>query len=123
MSLAAVRARPIVRTLVLGLAALTLSACETFRHKAPQPSAPIVQPPPAAPGAPRIYPPPPAPLPPPPKASCVPKTLAHPPKYPDTDAALREAGGAADRYQLLAAGRLLRMQRLNELEKVIDGCR
>jgi hypothetical protein len=53
----------------------------------------------------------------------VPKTLPHPPKYPDTDVALREAGGAADRYQLLAAGRLLRIQRLNELEKTIDGCR
>jgi hypothetical protein len=53
----------------------------------------------------------------------VPKALAHAPKYPDTDAALKDAGGAADRYQLMAAGRLLRMRRLAELEKTVDACR
>jgi hypothetical protein len=53
----------------------------------------------------------------------VPRTLARPPKYPDTDQALREAGGAADRYQLMAAGRLLRIQRLAELERILEGCR
>jgi hypothetical protein len=58
-----------------------------------------------------------------PARSCVPKALPRAPKYPDTDAALRDAGGAADRYQLLAAGRILRTQRLAELEKAIDGCR
>jgi hypothetical protein len=57
------------------------------------------------------------------KSNCVPKTLPHAPKYPDTDAALLESGGAADRYQLMAAGRLLRMRRLAELEKAIDACR
>ena len=55
--------------------------------------------------------------------ACVPKTLPSPPRYPDTDAALRAAGGAADRYQLLAAGRILRQQRLDELERVVSGCR
>jgi hypothetical protein len=57
------------------------------------------------------------------RASCVPRGLAPPPRYPDTDAALRAAGGAADRYQILAAGRLLRMQRLAELERAVEACR
>jgi hypothetical protein len=55
--------------------------------------------------------------------ACVPKTLPKAPKYPDTDTALRDAGGAADRYQLMAAGRILRERRLTELEKVVEGCR
>ena len=113
-----VRTSPVQRSLVLGLAALTLCACSTFRAKAPPPApaAPLASPPPAAAPA----PPPPAVA---PRASCVPRNLARPPKYPDTDAALREAGGAADRYQLMAAGRLLRMQRLAELERILEGCR
>jgi hypothetical protein len=53
----------------------------------------------------------------------VPKGLPAPPRYPDTDAALRRAPGAADRYQLLAAGRILRNQRLEQLEAVVAGCR
>jgi len=53
----------------------------------------------------------------------VPKTLAPPPRYPDSDSALRAAPGAADRYQLLAAGRILRQDRLEDLERVIAGCR
>jgi hypothetical protein len=57
------------------------------------------------------------------RASCLPRGLAPPPRYPDTDAALRAAGGAADRYQILAAGRLLRMQRLAELERAVEACR
>jgi hypothetical protein len=57
------------------------------------------------------------------KQDCVPKGFPRAPKYPDTDAALREAGGAADRYQMLAAGRILRERRLAELEKVVEGCR
>jgi hypothetical protein len=57
------------------------------------------------------------------KEACVPKAFPHAPKYPDNDAALRDAGGAADRYQLMAAGRLLRDRRLAELEKAVDGCR
>jgi hypothetical protein len=57
------------------------------------------------------------------REACVPKSFARAPKYPDSDAALRDAGGAADRYQLLAAGRLLRLQRLADLEKIVEGCR
>jgi hypothetical protein len=72
------------------------------------------------------------PAPPPPKVvrvyvpkpvKCVPEDLGPAPAYPDSDAALREAGGAADRYQLLAAGRILREQRLARLEEVIRRCR
>jgi hypothetical protein len=58
-----------------------------------------------------------------PARSCVPKSFPRAPKYPDTDATLRDAGGAADRYQLMAAGRLLRERRLADLEKLVDGCR
>ena len=59
-----------------------------------------------------------------PKAvKCVPDDLGAPPAYPDTDTALRGAGGAADRYQLLAAGRILREQRLQKLEDVVRRCR
>jgi hypothetical protein len=54
---------------------------------------------------------------------CVPEELGPPPTYPDSDTALREAGGAADRYQLLAAGRILRQQRLQKLEDVVRRCR
>jgi hypothetical protein len=54
---------------------------------------------------------------------CVPKGLAGPPAYPDTADALKAAPAAADRYQLLAAGRLLRAQRLAEIEPVIAACR
>lgn len=54
---------------------------------------------------------------------CVPDELGPPPAYPDSDSALRDAGGAADRYQLLAAGRLLREQRLQKLEEVVRRCR
>jgi hypothetical protein len=57
------------------------------------------------------------------KEACVPKSFPRAPRYPDSDAALREAGGAADRYQLMAAGRLLRDRRLAELEKMVDACR
>ncbi|MGZ5956651.1 MAG: hypothetical protein ACXWKT_20510 [Caulobacteraceae bacterium] len=110
------------RALALGLVALALSACATLKGRAPPPKP---APPPAAP---LITPPPPPPPPPvaaapPQRASCVPRNLPKAPKYPDSDAELREAGGAADRYQLMAAGRLLRIQRLAELERIIEGCR
>lgn len=54
---------------------------------------------------------------------CVPAALGPAPAYPDTAAALRAAPDAADRYRLMAAGRLLRDQRLAELEPVVKGCR
>jgi hypothetical protein len=53
----------------------------------------------------------------------VPQDLGPPPAYPDSEAALRDAGGAADRYQLLAAGRILRAERLAKLEEVVRRCR
>jgi len=55
--------------------------------------------------------------------SCVPAGLAAAPTYPDEDAAVRAASGPADRYRLLAAGRILRKQRLAELEPVVAACR
>jgi len=103
---------------------LALSACASLKPKEPPhiaiPPPPVAAPPPEAPPPPA---PKPAPPPPPAKASCVPKAFPRAPKYPDTDAALRDAGGAADRYQLMAAGRLLREKRLADLEKTIDACR
>lgn len=102
--------------------ALVLGACQSLKTKTGPKTE--VAPPPAAAPAPR-----PAPTPPTvvtitvPAKSCVPKTLPRAPKYPDTDAALRDAGGAADRYQLMAAGRILRDRRLADLEKVVEGCR
>lgn len=106
----------------VALAGLALAACASLKPK-PPPAAPApIAVAPATPGptVAVIRPPPPAVV---VKGSCVPKTFPHAPKYPDSDSALLEAGGAADRYQLMAAGRLLRMRRLAELEKAIDACR
>jgi hypothetical protein len=106
----------------LAACALALGACQTLKPAPPPHLAvpPVAKaPPPAAP----ITPPPQVVTVTAPARSCVPKTLPRAPKYPDTDAALRDAGGAADRYQLMAAGRILRERRLAELEKTVDGCR
>ena len=105
-------------------AALALAGCQTLRREKPRPAPPPVV---AAPAPTPIIvmpprTPPPAPPPPAPK-SCVPKNLPPPPRYPDTDAALRAAPGAADRYQLMAAGRILRAERLDDLERVVANCR
>jgi hypothetical protein len=98
---------------------LALGACATLKPKPV--AAPVATPPAAAPA------PPPAQViikvPVPVREACVPRAFPRAPKYPDTDAALRDAGGAADRYQLMAAGRLLRDRRLSDLEKVVEGCR
>jgi hypothetical protein len=87
-------------------------------------------PPAAPPLASRVVPRPAAQKPPPPrvetrtvKVACVPKDLPRAPRYPDSDQALKDAGGAADRYQLMAAGRLLRARRLELLEDIVAGCR
>ena len=118
------RARKAKMLVAVAVAALALAGCQSlFPRKpvlkpVPPPPTPVLTIPKPAP----LPPPPPPPPPPAPKA-CVPKTLGAPPRYPDTDAALRSAGGAADRYQLLAAGRILRQERLEELERVIAGCR
>ncbi|MCH1927855.1 hypothetical protein L6232_23965, partial [Shewanella sp. C31] len=85
-----------------------LAGCETLRRQtvrpAPEPPVLAVRPPAVVevepPGGGR----------PAPQAArgCVPRTRGPPPRYPDSDAALRAAAGAADRYQLMAAGRLMR---------------
>lgn len=110
--------------LMLGLAAMALAGCETLRGRkaAPEPVAPVAVAPAATPtpmpAPPVLRPPPPAPV-----RSCLPRGLGPAPRYPDTDAALRNAPGAADRYQLMAAGRLMRQRRLDELERAVAGCR
>ena len=106
-----------------GLAAsLAVSACGTLK-KPPAPqavaSAPVAQAMPE-PAPPRSTPATPVTV---KAASCVPRSLPRAPKYPDTAETLRDAGGAADRYQLMAAGRILRERRLIELERAIDACR
>lgn len=53
---------------------------------------------------------------------CVPSDLLGEPTYPDTDDALRAAPDAAERYRLVAAGRLLRISRNETLETVAKGC-
>lgn len=103
------------------VAALSLGGCQSLRRAKPADPvpAPVIAPTPEPPPPPPVVKPPP----PPPPKSCVPRNLPPPPRYPDTDAALRAAPGAADRYQLMAAGRLLRQQRLEDLERVVSGCR
>lgn len=54
---------------------------------------------------------------------CVPATLGTAPEYPDTDEAIRNAVDAAERYRLIAAGRLLRNARLGEVEPVLLMCK
>ena len=108
-----------LRALTSVLAALALCACAAPRG--PAAPAPAVTPPPAAPTTTAPVPPPrPAPA---AARSCVPRGLGPAPRYPDSDTALRNAAGAADRYQLMAAGRLMRQRRLEELERVVAGCR
>lgn len=55
-------------------------------------------------------------------AACVPDTLAPPPQYVDTDPVLRAAADAAERYQLVLAGRGQRIARLNEVEPIVAAC-
>jgi hypothetical protein len=117
----------VLPVLTVVTAAFALAGCQTLFHRA-KPTPPTLEPPPPAsvPRPPPAPPPPRAAPTPPPQTilkSCIPKSLAAPPRYPDTDAALRNSAGAADRYQLMAAGRILREQRLEELERVISGCR
>ncbi len=103
------------------IAGLAVSGCQSLRPRKPPPVVlPAVVTPKPVPAPPRIVRVPAKPTPP---RACVPKSLPAPPGYPDTDAALRAAAGAADRYQLLAAGRILRKDRLEDLERVVAGCR
>ena len=107
------------RGIGLAAATLALAGCQSLKPKpAPTPPTPVVTPAPppaAAEPAPRVIRLP--------ARSCVPRNLPPAPRYPDTDQALRSAAGAADRYQLLAAGRLLRQRRLEDLERVVAACR
>ena len=114
-------ARPL---LTAAAAAMLLAGCSTLNKK----PVPVIEPTPAPPPAVVVVKPaPPTQIQPPPPPvklrACVPKAFPRAPKYPDTDGALRDAGGAADRYQLMAAGRVLRALRLAELEKIVEGCR
>jgi len=112
------------RILVAAAAVGLLAGCTTMAKKpvpvaeaTPAPPPPVVVVKPAPPT--HVSPPPP----PVKQRACVPKNFPRAPKYPDTDSALLDAGGAADRYQLMAAGRVLRALRLAELEKIVEGCR
>lgn len=112
--------RYVVRSAVLtAAAALALAGCQSMRKEKPAPAPPPVEAAPPAPPPVIVMPPRAAP----PPRSCVPRNLPPPPRYPDSDAALRSAPGAADRYQLMAAGRILRQQRLEDLERVVQNCR
>lgn len=55
-------------------------------------------------------------------AACVPDTLGPPPAYVDTNPVLRAAADAAERYQLVLAGREQRIARLNEVEPIVAAC-
>lgn len=57
-----------------------------------------------------------------PPSPCVPASVEAMPAYPDSNAALKAAADAAERYQLIAAGRSLRIARLAELEPVVASC-
>jgi hypothetical protein len=105
---------------LVGLSALGVAACAGTKERAPAPAPVVAAAAPLAPAAPAA---PPAIVVREVRAACVPRDLPRPPRYPDTDRALRRAAGAADRYQLLAAGRLLRERRLAVLERIVAACR
>lgn len=55
--------------------------------------------------------------------ACVDKNFPAPPTYSDSDKALREAGGADVRLQLLIQGRSERIARERKVEQVINACK
>jgi len=55
--------------------------------------------------------------------SCVPHDMPGKPVYVDSDDALKTAPDAAERYRLVAAGRIQRENRLEQVESVLAGCR
>ena len=92
------------KLLILAPLAL-LGACKTTEVRTPEPQVVTVE------------------VPVPVSSPCVPRELpANAPEYVDTDAALRAAQDAAERMQLLFAGRQQRTARLNQLEPVVAGC-
>lgn len=58
-----------------------------------------------------------------PVATVCPKDLRGPPATPDTDEALRAAPGPDVRLTLMAAGRLLKNQWINEAWSVLTACK
>lgn len=87
------------------LLVLTLAACATTPPPVPEPIIKIQT----------VYVPGPA-------LACVPKELLGAPTYVDSDQALLSAADAAERFQLLFAGRMQRDARLREIEPVISSC-
>lgn len=55
--------------------------------------------------------------------ACIPRTLADPPVYSDSDDALAAARDAAERYLLLIIGREERKARAAEVEPAVAECR
>lgn len=90
--------------LILGVVGVSVAACATTRTP-PEPIIKTVE---------VVVPGPPLP--------CVPKELGPPPTYVDSDEALRNAAGPAERYQLIYAGRVQRNARLGEVEPVVASC-
>lgn len=93
-----------MKNLVILIGLIALTACGTTAQVRPEP---IVVPQPIAVAV---------------DAPCVPDTLGKPPVYVDSKAKLVAAADAAERMQLLYAGRAQRDARLNEIEPIIDGC-
>lgn len=90
---------------LLFLPLFALAACNTTRDAEPEPRIVTVE------------------VPVPVAQPCVPHQVdVNPPAYPDTDEALRIARDAAERYQLLWAGRAERNARLGVLEPVVRAC-
>ncbi len=55
--------------------------------------------------------------------SCVPASMPDAPDYPDTNAALTAPGvDGPRRYQIIVAGRALRIARINLLEQLVANC-
>jgi hypothetical protein len=90
-----------IRPALLAVAALAAAACATVK---PEPTVRVVT------------------VKEPVAVACVPANLGDAPAYPDNDAALRAATPEV-RYGLIAAGRVLRVQRQSLTEPVIKRCR
>lgn len=54
---------------------------------------------------------------------CLPTSFPDPPAAPDTDQALKAAPSGAERYPLVAAGRLLDRQWIKEIRPYLNACR
>lgn len=54
---------------------------------------------------------------------CLPAAFPDPPEAPDSEKALKAAPSGAERYQMIAAGRLLDRQWIKEIRPYLHGCR